>query len=80
MLQVDEEAGGETLFPNTMIAPSSGQEASPSAVALRPVRGTAALFYNLLPDGNGDVSSLHQALPVKKGEKWLANMYVGAMS
>jgi prolyl 4-hydroxylase len=54
------------LFPN----------AQAGALAVRPVKGTAALFYNLLPDGNGDISSLHQALPIKKGEKWLANMYV----
>ena len=34
------------------------------------------LFYNLLPDGNADVNSLHAALPVIKGEKWLANFWV----
>ena len=64
MLQADEEAGGETMFPN----------AASGALAVRPVKGAAALFYNLLPDGNGDVASLHEALPIKKGEKWLANM------
>lgn len=39
-------------------------------------QGGAVLFYNLLPDGNADVKSLHAALPVVKGEKWLANFWV----
>jgi len=64
--QIDENAGGETSFPNAKAGP----------IAIKPVKGTAALFYNLLPDGNGDVDSLHQALPIKKGEKWLSNMWV----
>ena len=41
-------------------------------------QGTAALFYNLLVDGNGDDKSLHAALPVHQGEKWLANLWVWA--
>ena len=34
------------------------------------------LFYNRLPDGNVDDYSLHAALPVLKGEKWLANFWI----
>ena len=34
------------------------------------------LFYNLLPDGNVDERSLHAALPVLEGEKWIANFWV----
>ena len=49
-------------------------KAEAGSLAVRPVKGTAALFYNLLPDGNGDIASLHQAMPIRKGEKWLANM------
>ncbi len=41
-----------------------------------PRKGSAVLFYNLLEDGNGDDLSLHAALPVWKGEKWLANFWV----
>ena len=40
------------------------------------VLGAAALFYNILPDGNADVRSLHAALPVHRGEKWLANFWI----
>lgn len=39
-------------------------------------KGSAVLFYNLLEDGNGDDLSLHAALPVRQGEKWLANFWV----
>ena len=42
-------------------------------------KGMAVLFYSLLEDGNGDDLSLHQALPIKKGEKWLANFWVGKL-
>ena len=41
-----------------------------------PRKGAAVLFYNLLEDGNGDDLALHAALPVWKGEKWLANFWV----
>ena len=43
---------------------------------VKPVKGTAVLFYNLLEDGNGDDLALHAALPVIKSEKWLANFWV----
>ena len=34
------------------------------------------MFYSLLEDGNADDLSLHAALPVKEGEKWLANFWI----
>ncbi len=43
---------------------------------MEPRKGSAVLFYNLLEDGNGDDLSLHAALPVWSGEKWLANFWV----
>jgi prolyl 4-hydroxylase len=66
--QADAEAGGETAFPK---APSSA-----GGIKVTPVKGDAVLFYNLLEDGNGDDLSLHAALPVFRGEKWLANFWV----
>lgn len=65
--QFDEASGGETAFPK------GGANAG---FKLRPKKGTAAFFYNLLPDGNGDDLSLHAALPVTKGEKWLGNFWI----
>ena len=39
-------------------------------------KGSAVLFYNLLEDGNSDDLALHEARPVKEGEKWLANYWI----
>jgi prolyl 4-hydroxylase len=64
---VSETAGGETSFPK-------GHDGEGFKVV--PKKGSAVLFYNLLPDGNGDDLSLHSALPCVEGEKWLANFWV----
>jgi len=60
-------AGGETSFPKAM---------NGLGIKVHPGKGSAVLFYNLLEDGNGDDLSLHEACPVKDGEKWLANFWV----
>lgn len=65
--QPDEFSGGETAFP---------KGGSGGGFKVRPVKGMAVIFYNLLPDGNGDDLALHAALPVSKGEKWMANYWV----
>lgn len=64
---VDIDAGGETAFPKA---------AGGKGLKVHAGKGSALLFYNLLEDGNGDDLSLHAALPVLKGEKWLANFWV----
>jgi prolyl 4-hydroxylase len=61
------DAGGETAFPK-------GNDGK--GFKIHPGKGSAVLFYDLLEDGNGDELSLHAALPVRKGEKWLANFWV----
>ena len=63
----DEDAGGETAFP---------KGANGLGFKITPRKGSAVLFYNLLEDGNGDDLALHAALPVYRGEKWLANFWV----
>lgn len=65
--QLDSDAGGETAFPKG--GPEGGFK-------VRPVKGSAVAFYNLLEDGNGDDLALHAALPVLKGEKWLSNYWI----
>jgi hypothetical protein len=45
-------------------------------VQLHPGKGSAVLFYDLLQDGNVDDLSLHVALPITQGEKWLANVWI----
>jgi prolyl 4-hydroxylase len=65
--QLNENAGGETSFP---------KGADGLGIKVHPGKGSAVLFYNLLEDGNGDDLALHSAMPVKQGEKWLANFWV----
>ena len=61
------DAGGETAFP---------KGADGAGFKVQPGKGSAVLFYNLLEDGNGDDLALHAALPIHRGEKWLANFWV----
>jgi len=65
--QISEDAGGETNFPKA----KDGQ-----GMKVHPGKGSSVMFYSILPDGNADDKSLHAALPVKKGVKWLANFWV----
>lgn len=62
-----ETAGGETAFP---------KGAEGMGFKTHPGKGSAVLFYDLLEDGNGDDLSLHAALPLFQGEKWVANFWV----
>ena len=72
-----DTAGGETAFPKARTTSSGDQgESLGTGIKIRPKSGMAALFYNLLEDGNGDELSLHAALPVQEGEKWLANLWL----
>ena len=57
------EAGGETEFP------VAGVKVEASA-------GRAVIFDNLHADGSPDVDSLHAGLPVLRGEKWLATLWL----
>jgi hypothetical protein len=51
------ERGGSTAFPR-------------AGVAVRPVRGGAAFWYNLKRNGLGNPDTLHGACPVLLGHKW----------
>lgn len=62
--------GGETSFPVWANAKTS------EGLKVVPKVGKAILFYNLLPDGNMDELSIHAALPVLKGEKWIINLWI----
>ena len=68
--QASGTAGGETAFPQAVMADGS------TGFKIHPGKGNAVLFYNLLEDGNGDAISLHSALPVAEGEKWASNLWV----
>lgn len=57
------DAGGETEFPL-------------ASVRISPQAGRAVVFDNLLPSGTPDPRSLHAGLPVERGEKWLATLWL----
>jgi hypothetical protein len=59
----DVEAGGATRFP------ACGMSVPPRA-------GAAIAFRNLGRDGQPDPDSLHAGLPVERGEKWLATLWL----
>lgn len=53
----DVEQGGGTVFTAINIA-------------LHPKKGSAAFWYNLKPNGEGDFQTRHAACPVLTGTKW----------
>jgi hypothetical protein len=57
------EAGGATDFPNI-------------GVRVQPAPGRAVVFDNLLADGLRHPDSLHAGMPVERGEKWLATLWL----
>merc|ERR1712029_964050 len=59
----DVDLGGATVFPSLN-------------VTLWPKKGTAAFWYNLHRNGEGDVLTRHAACPVLAGTKWVSNFWI----
>jgi len=62
----NSEEGGATSFPKAF----NGR-----GIKVKPPSGSAALFYSMLEDGNGDDLSLHSGMVVDRGEKVAANLW-----
>jgi prolyl 4-hydroxylase len=65
----DDFEGGETRFPRATNANFH------NGITIEPKKGTAVLFYSVLPDGNVDDLSQHSGQPVTKGEKVRSKCY-----
>ncbi|KAL7562244.1 hypothetical protein ACA910_004051 [Epithemia clementina (nom. ined.)] len=65
----DDVEGGATTFPRFVNGHTFHK------LEVKPKAGKAVLFYSQLPDGNMDDYSHHAAEPVRKGEKWLMNLW-----
>lgn len=61
------EEGGGTSFPRAF---------GGKGIDIEPPSGSAILFYNVLPDGNGDISAEHSGMPVLKGQKYFSNVWI----
>ena len=55
--------GGETEFPKI-------------GIKFRGREGEALIFENVLPNGSGDMKTLHAGLPPTRGEKWLLSQWI----
>lgn len=66
----DVPQGGQTTFVRGRSADT------PNGIAMTPKKGTAMIFYMVLPDGNLDDLSQHAAMPVLEGEKYFTNLWI----
>lgn len=57
MQLTDVTSGGSTVFPDI-------------GISVKPEKGAALVWYNLLRNGEGDRRTLHAACPVISGIKW----------
>lgn len=86
LAEVPPDAGGETALPLAeplagAVAPGSGLSACASkmGIAVRPEKGAALLFWDMLPDGKRvDRAALHASCPTFKGTKWTCTKWIHA--
>lgn len=62
--------GGATAFPKAAMPDGS------TGTTVAAQKRSLVFFYNLLEDGNGDVLSVHAGMPVVRGEKWVAPLWL----
>eukprot|EP01064_Diplonema_japonicum_P021317 TRINITY_DN30855_c0_g1_i1.p1 TRINITY_DN30855_c0_g1~~TRINITY_DN30855_c0_g1_i1.p1 ORF type:complete len:489 (+),score=94.73 TRINITY_DN30855_c0_g1_i1:53-1468(+) len=71
------EEGGETWFPRANGgAPTGDFRSCNFGLRAKPVKGSAACFYDMRPDLSLDEYSLHGGCPVKQGVKWGGTLWM----
>ena len=69
----DVNEGGNTSFPNAIENCTDETD----YFGVRPIKASAAWFYDLFADGNVDESTLHYAEPPgNNSEKWMTNLWI----
>ncbi|PSR78347.1 hypothetical protein BD289DRAFT_444138 [Coniella lustricola] len=83
----DDCTGGDTWFPNATVPAKAVAEVTRQGdaalwrvhelggIAVRPVKGNAVAWINLLANGTGDVRTKHAGLPVQSGRKTAINIW-----
>ena len=74
----DVRKGGETVFmtSDSHTQPKNGPK-NVTLTSIHPKRGRVVLWYNVNPaDNEVDERSLHAGLPVKKGKKIAATVFI----
>ncbi|KAI1763304.1 hypothetical protein GGR53DRAFT_497991 [Hypoxylon sp. FL1150] len=82
----DDLEGGETFFPRLPPPPDVGLPANPAVVSInnssgapalgvKPISRSAVFWLSVNPDGTLDYNTIHEGLPVKKGEKIGMNIW-----
>jgi prolyl 4-hydroxylase len=82
----DDLEGGETYFPRIPPPPEVGLPANPAIVSInnssgapalgvKPISRSAVFWLSLKPDGRLDYNTIHEGLPVTRGEKMGMNVW-----
>ncbi|XP_051118320.1 prolyl 4-hydroxylase 1 isoform X2 [Andrographis paniculata] len=72
----DGVEGGETYFPKAGSGQCSCGGRTVTGLCVKPIKGSAVLFWSMGLDGQSDPRSLHGGCEVLSGEKWSATKWM----